>query len=67
MKELDLLIMLVTPNTATLTTYTFDLQEQGYTQTANAVVFIIITVIIAVYFIITAVGKTDITRGIGGK
>lgn len=67
MKELDLLIMLVTPNTATLTTYTFDLQEQGYTQTANAVVFIIITVIIAVYFIITKIGKTDITRGIGGK
>lgn len=67
MKELDLLILLVTPNTYTLTTYTFDLQEQGYPQTANAVVFIIITVIIAVYLFMTVVGKTDITKGIGGK
>jgi len=67
MKELDLLILLVTPKTSTLTTYTFDLQEQGYPQTANAVVFILITVIIAVYLLITIVGKTDITKSIGGK
>ncbi|GKV65106.1 MULTISPECIES: iron ABC transporter permease [unclassified Sporosarcina] len=67
MKELDLLILLVTPKTSTLTTYTFDLQEQGYPQTANAVVFIIITVIIVVYLLITIVGKTDITKSIGGR
>ncbi len=67
MKELDLLILLVTPNTATLTTYTFDLQEQGYPQTANAVVFLIITIIIVVYLLITVVGKTDITKSMGGK
>ena len=67
MKELDLLILLVTPNTATLTTYTFDLQEQGYPQTANAVVFLIITIIIVVYLLITVVGKIDITKSMGGK
>lgn len=65
MKELDLLIMLVTPNTMTLTTYTFDLQEQGYTQTANAVVFIIVMSIILVYIAVTVFGKIDITKGIG--
>ena len=65
MKELDLLIMLVTPKTMTLTTYTFDLQEQGYTQTANAIVFIIVMSIILVYVAVTVFGKTDITKGIG--
>lgn len=67
MKELDLLIMLVTPKTMTLTTYTFDLQEQGYTQTANAIVFIIVMSIILVYLVVSIVGKVDITKGIGGK
>lgn len=67
MKELDLLILLVTPNTATLTTYTFDLQEQGYPQTANAVVFLIIMIIMIVYLLITVVGKTDLTKSMGGK
>lgn len=65
MKELDLLIMLVTPKTMTLTTYTFDLQEQGYTQTANAIVFIIVMSIILVYAAVTFFGKVDITKGIG--
>ncbi|WP_413375382.1 ABC transporter permease [Alkalihalobacillus sp. 1P02AB] len=65
MKELDLLIMLVTPRTMTLTTYTFDLQEQGYAQTANAVVFIIVISIILVYALVSIFGKIDITKGIG--
>ncbi len=67
MKELDLIIMLVTPVTNTLTTLTFDLQEGGYPQLANAVVCIIIVVIIVVYLLTTIIGKTDISRGIGGK
>lgn len=67
MKELDLIIMLVTPTTNTLTAFTFGLQEQGYPQTANAIVTIIIVVIIIVYILTTTLGKTDISRGIGGK
>lgn len=67
MKELDLIIMLVTPTTNTLTAYTFGLQEQGYPQIANAIVTIIIIVIVVVYILTTTLGKTDISRGIGGK
>lgn len=67
MKELDLIIMLVTPSTNTLTTLTFDLQEGGYPQLANAIVVIIIIVIIVVYLLTTIIGKTDISKGIGGK
>lgn len=67
MKELDLIIMLVTPSTNTLTTLTFDLQEGGYPQLANAIVVIIIIVIVVVYLLTTIIGRTDISRGIGGK
>jgi len=67
MKELDLIIMLVTPATNTLTTLTFDFQEGGYPQLANAIVMIIIFIIILVYVLVTTLGKTDISRGIGGK
>jgi len=66
MKELDLIIMLVTPTTNTLTAETFGLQEQGYPQIANASVAIIIFIIIVVYLFTTIVGKTDISKGIGG-
>lgn len=67
MKELDLIIMLVTPATNTLTAFTFGLQEQGHPQIANAIVMIVIIVIVVVYLLTTIIGKTDISRGIGGK
>ncbi|GGN59835.1 MULTISPECIES: ABC transporter permease [Oceanobacillus] len=66
MKELDLIIMLVTPSTNTLTAATFGLQEQGYPQIANASVAIIIFIIVVVYLVTTIFGKTDISKGIGG-
>src|SRR5699024_10196789 len=66
MKELDLIIMLVTPTTNTLTAETFGLQEQGYPQIANASVAIIIFIIVVIYLFTTIVGKTDISKGIGG-
>ncbi|RTE10906.1 iron ABC transporter permease [Paenibacillus whitsoniae] len=66
MKELDLIILLVTPKTSTLTTLTFRYAEKGYQQYANAVVIIIITLIMLTHFIATKYGKADLSKGIGG-
>jgi len=67
MKELDLIIMLVSPSTATLTTLTFDLEDQDFLQSASAIITIIIFSIMVIYILTTSIGKTDISRGIGGK
>lgn len=67
MKELDLIILLVSPQSHTLATLTFEFQDGGYVQLANAVITLIIFIIIIVYILTTVVGKTDISRGIGGK
>ena len=66
MKELELIIMLVTPKTETLTTLTFDYAEKGYTQLTDAVLAFIILIIIFIYFVLTTIGKADLSKGIGG-
>lgn len=58
MRELSLIILLVTPKTRMLTTMTFRYLEQGYAQFANA-----ITVLIAVLVLI----GVWISRRVGGK
>lgn len=67
MKELDLIILLVSPSMHTLATLTFEFQDGGYVQLANAVITLIILIIIVVYFFTTVVGRIDISKGIGGK
>lgn len=66
MKELDLIILLVTPKTGTLTTLTFQYAESGYQQFSNAITVIVIVIIMVTYFIATKWGKADLTKGIGG-
>jgi len=46
MRELSLIILLVTPETRTLTTMTFRYQEQGYTQFSSAISVLIILIVI---------------------
>jgi iron(III) transport system permease protein len=66
MKELDLLMLLVTPDTRTLTALTFSYTDTGYHQFADAIMTVIAAIIITVYFISLKVGDADITKGIGG-
>ncbi|MCU6794588.1 MULTISPECIES: iron ABC transporter permease [Paenibacillus] len=66
MKELDLIILLVTPKTSTLTTLTFRYAEKGYQQYADAIVIIIIALIMITHFVATKWGKADLSKGIGG-
>jgi iron(III) transport system permease protein len=47
MRELSLIILLVTPETRTLTTMTFRYQEQGYTQFSSAISALIIIIVVS--------------------
>ncbi len=47
MRELSLIILLVTPETRTLTTMTFRYQEQGYTQFSSAISTLIIIIVVS--------------------
>ncbi len=66
MKELALIMLLVTPETATLTTLTYSYTESGFEQFSDAITTLIIFIIIAVNFIARKVSKADISQGIGG-
>lgn len=67
MKEMELIIMLVTPRTETLTTLTFYYAEKGYVQLTNVILMIVIAIVIAVYVLAVRFGKADLTQGIGGQ
>ncbi|QHW31866.1 iron ABC transporter permease [Paenibacillus rhizovicinus] len=67
MKEMELIIMLITPRTETLTTLTFYYAEKGYEQLTNVILMIIIAIVIAVYAVAVKFGKADLTQGIGGQ
>ena len=67
MKEMELIIMLVTPRTETLTTLTFYYAEKGYEQLTNVILMIIIAIVVAVYAAAVKLGKADLTQGIGGQ
>ncbi len=66
MKELALIMLLVTPETSTLTSLTYSYTESGYAQFSNAITTLIIFIIMVVNFIARKVSKADISKGIGG-
>ena len=66
MKEMELIIMLITPKTSTLTTLTFSYAEKGYPQYSAASVLLIIAIILGFYFMAAKWFKADMTKGIGG-
>ncbi|MBW1836879.1 MAG: iron ABC transporter permease [Deltaproteobacteria bacterium] len=59
MRELSLIILLVTPSTRTLTTMTFRYQEQGYTQFSSAISVLIIIIVVAGELFSRKLGKKD--------
>jgi iron(III) transport system permease protein len=60
MRELSLIILLVTPSTRTLTTMTFRYVEQGYAQFADAIIVLIVLIVVAGEFIARKLGKREI-------
>lgn len=65
MKEMELIILLITPKTETLTTLTFYYTEKSFTQLTNAIIIFTILIIMSVYLIATIIGKVELTKGIG--
>jgi iron(III) transport system permease protein len=59
MRELSLIILLVTPNTRTLTTMTFRYVEQGYSQFADAIILLIVFIVISGEFVARRLGKRE--------
>jgi iron(III) transport system permease protein len=59
MRELSLIILLVTPSTRTLTTMTFRYVEQGYSQFADAIIVLIVAIVIAGEFLARRLGKRE--------
>lgn len=57
MRELSLIILLVTPKTRTLTTMTFRYQEQGYSQFSSAISVLIIIIVIIGELLARRMGK----------
>lgn len=66
MKELDLIVLLVTPSINTLTYLTYYYADSGFHQFSDAVVSLIVFIIITIYLLAAKIGKADITQGIGG-
>ena len=59
MRELSLIILLVTPATRTLTTMTFRYVEQGYSQFADAIIMLIVVLVIGGEILARKIGKRE--------
>lgn len=59
MRELSLIILLVTPETRTLTSMTFRYVEQGYSQFADAIIVLIVILVVAGEFAARRMGKRE--------
>ena len=59
MRELSLIILLVTPATRTLTTMTFRYVEQGYSQFADAIIMLIVVLVIGGEIVARKIGKRE--------
>lgn len=65
MKELDLIIILVTPNMKTLPYMAYSYLTGGTEQYSNVVALIMFMIVFAVYFIAGKVSKEDVSLNIG--
>ncbi len=65
MRELSLIILLVTPKTQLLASQTMQYTENGDNQEANVVIVILITIVVVGNFIIGRFGKGSLHKGLG--
>lgn len=66
MKELDLVVLLSTPSTSTLSSLTYTYQELGFDQFSSAVITVIMVITIAIYLLSEKLAHADLSKGIGG-
>lgn len=66
MKELDLIILIMTPKTTTLPYLAFQYQNQNSPQASNCVAIVMFSIVFLVYALATAFGKADLASSMGG-
>lgn len=66
MKELSLIVILVTPATATLNTLTYRYAEQGFSQFSDAIILVIIFLILVANFVARSLGGERAGQRLGG-
>lgn len=66
MKELSLVVMLVTPGTEMLTTQSLRFLDYGFTQLANATILIIGVVVMLLVLLLQRITKSNLAGGLGG-
>jgi iron(III) transport system permease protein len=65
MRELSLIILLVTPATRTLPTLTFRYSEQGYFQAADAITMILVVIVLLAEFLVRRLRGGSLGKGMG--
>ena len=66
MKELDLIILIITPKTATLPYLAFQYQNGNSTQASNAVAVVMFSIVFLVYALANIFGDADLAKSMGG-
>jgi len=66
MKELDLIILLITPKLATLPYMAYSYANGNFQQFSNVVAVIMFAIVMIVYLIANKISNTDLSSGMGG-
>lgn len=66
MRELSLIVLLITPSTKVLTSMIFRYTEGGYHQFGDAITMLVVIISLTGTLIIRKAQKTDLAKGIGG-
>jgi iron(III) transport system permease protein len=64
-KELDLLVMIITPKMKTLSVLAYEYASENFDPYANAVAVIMFLIVFALYWLANTFGKADITKSMG--
>ena len=65
MRELSLIVLLVTPATRTLTTLNFRYSQQGYPQPGDAITIVLVVMILFTEWLVRRFGGGSIGKGLG--
>lgn len=66
MKELDLIILIITPKTATLPYLAFQYQNGNFTQASSAIAVVMFSIVFLVYALANIFGDADLAKSMGG-
>lgn len=65
MRELSLIVLLVTPATRTLTVFSFRYSQQGWIQYSDAVVIVIVAIVLVAEWLVRRISGGSIAQGLG--